>query len=60
VLAGWLAGQRPSQVYATTRDQVTDVWVAGKRLLSERKLTTIDEDALLAKAREWQDKVSTA
>jgi 5-methylthioadenosine/S-adenosylhomocysteine deaminase len=47
-------------VYATTRDQVTDVWVAGKRLLSERKLTTIDEDALLAKAREWQDKVSTA
>lgn len=44
-------------VYATGRHQVTDVWVAGKRLLHERQLTTLDEQAILAKARQWRAKI---
>jgi len=33
-------------VYSCSRQQVTDVWVAGKQLLSERILTTIDTEKL--------------
>ncbi|MCL4316249.1 MAG: TRZ/ATZ family hydrolase [Gammaproteobacteria bacterium] len=46
-------------VYAAGRHQVTDVWVAGQRLLHERKLTTLDEQAVLARALEWRDKIRT-
>ncbi|MEW5756711.1 MAG: TRZ/ATZ family hydrolase [Pseudomonadota bacterium] len=41
-------------VYTAGRNQVTDVWVAGKRLLKDRRLTTLDEAEMRAKAREWQ------
>jgi 5-methylthioadenosine/S-adenosylhomocysteine deaminase len=41
-------------VYASNRQQVTDVWVAGKQLLKNRKLTTIDEDGLKTRVSEWQ------
>ncbi|MEO5703266.1 MAG: TRZ/ATZ family hydrolase [Gammaproteobacteria bacterium] len=44
-------------VYATGRNQVTDVWVAGQHLLSNRVLTQMDERATLAKAREWGRKI---
>lgn len=44
-------------VYCTSRDQVTHVWVAGKALLENRRLTTLDEPALLATARAWQQKI---
>jgi 5-methylthioadenosine/S-adenosylhomocysteine deaminase len=47
-------------VYSATRDQVTDVWVAGKRLLADRKLTTLDENAIRQKARAWRDKIEAA
>ncbi|MCF7988338.1 MAG: TRZ/ATZ family hydrolase [Methylovulum sp.] len=41
-------------VYAASRQQVTDVWVAGKRLLNQRQLTTINLEVLNAKIKEWQ------
>ncbi|OGT57844.1 MAG: N-ethylammeline chlorohydrolase [Gammaproteobacteria bacterium RIFCSPHIGHO2_12_FULL_42_10] len=44
-------------VYAASRDQVTDVWVAGKQLLKNRQLTTIDEKALLAKVKTWRKRI---
>ena len=44
-------------VYCTTRQQVTHVWVAGKLLLNNRQLTTLDERALIAKAHAWQTKI---
>lgn len=44
-------------VYCTTRQQVTHVWVAGNLLLDNRKLTTLDETALIAKAQAWQAKI---
>ncbi|HHJ34792.1 MAG TPA: TRZ/ATZ family hydrolase [Gammaproteobacteria bacterium] len=33
-------------VYSSSRDHVTDVWVAGRQLLTDRVLTTIDENTL--------------
>jgi 5-methylthioadenosine/S-adenosylhomocysteine deaminase len=44
-------------VYACNRNQVTDVWVAGKQLLKNRELMTIDETAVLEKAKLWQEKL---
>lgn len=44
-------------VYAATRQQVTDVWAAGKQLLKQRELQTLDEKELLVKAGIWRDKI---
>ena len=46
-------------VYSCSRNNVTDVWVAGKQLLHNRKLTTLDEAGLIAKAKNWQDKIAS-
>ncbi|MGR9045386.1 MAG: TRZ/ATZ family hydrolase [Gammaproteobacteria bacterium] len=45
-------------VYAAGRQQVTDVWVAGKRLLKQRQLTTLDISDLTHKLKEWQHRLS--
>jgi 5-methylthioadenosine/S-adenosylhomocysteine deaminase len=45
-------------VYAASRQQVTDVWVAGKRLLKQRQLTTINVADLKAKIADWQQRLS--
>ena len=45
-------------VYATGRHQVTDVWVAGKQLLRDRKLTGMDEAELVKMAKTWGKKIS--
>lgn len=47
-------------VYACNRQQVSDVWVAGQHLLKERVLTTLDQQAILAKARQWAEKIQVA
>lgn len=47
-------------IYTAGRDQVTDVWVAGQRLLKERQLTTLDEPAILQKATEWRDRIAAS
>lgn len=44
-------------VYATSRDQVSNVWVGGKQLLKDRELTTIDKAAVMAKAAVWQGRI---
>lgn len=44
-------------VYATGRDKVTDVWVAGQHVLKQRQLTTLDEAELVIKARGWAQKI---
>ncbi len=41
-------------VYCTSRNQVIHTWVAGKALMKQRKLTTLDEPALIANAQAWQ------
>jgi 5-methylthioadenosine/S-adenosylhomocysteine deaminase len=45
-------------VYATGRDKVTDVWVAGKHLLKDRVLTTLDTEEILNKAEAWQTHIA--
>ncbi len=44
-------------VYAASREQVQYVWVAGKCLLQQGKLTTIDETEVLSLASQWQHKI---
>ena len=44
-------------VYAANASQITDVWCAGKALMRERKLTTLDEEAILTKAKAWRSKI---
>ena len=42
-------------VYAANRQQVTDVWVAGKQLLKQRNLTTFNIDELRKKVNHWKE-----
>jgi 5-methylthioadenosine/S-adenosylhomocysteine deaminase len=44
-------------VYATSRDKVSDVWVAGKQLLKNRQLTTLDEQKIIADTQQWAAKI---
>ncbi|MEI6708537.1 MAG: TRZ/ATZ family hydrolase [Methylococcales bacterium] len=45
-------------VYAASRQQVTDVWVAGKRLLQQRQLATLNLNELTAKVTNWQQRLA--
>ena len=45
-------------IYATTRDRVTDSWCAGRRLMQNRRLTTVDEADVRAKAQTWRRKIA--
>ncbi len=44
-------------VYATTGDLVTDTIVDGRILMRDRKLLTVDENAAIAKAHEYRDRI---
>ena len=44
-------------IYAAGKHQVTDVWVAGKQLMRNRQLLTIDETAIKEKAKRWASKI---
>ncbi|MFI3136665.1 MAG: amidohydrolase family protein, partial [Methylococcaceae bacterium] len=44
-------------VYVASRQQVTDVWVAGKQLLKQRQLTTLNVDDLKQKVLLWQERL---
>lgn len=44
-------------VYSTSRDQVTDVWVAGQHLLDEGQPTIADSNSILARAAAWGKKL---
>ena len=45
-------------VNAAGREHVTDVWVAGERVLDERRLTRIDAGALMSRTRMWQSRLA--
>ena len=44
-------------VYAASRDHVSDVWVAGRPLMRDGTLTTLDCDRVLAEAHTWGEKI---
>jgi len=45
-------------VYSSSREQVSDVWVAGRHLLKDRQLTTLNEQDLINKSQRWSDKIN--
>lgn len=45
-------------VYATGRQQVSDVWIAGRRKLRERVLPDLDLAELREKAQRWRERLS--
>ncbi len=45
-------------VYATTRHQVSHVWINGQARLWERELTSLDEPAIKDRARQWQVRIA--
>ncbi|MCX4066525.1 TRZ/ATZ family hydrolase [Pseudomonas sp. S1Bt30] len=45
-------------IYATGRDSVKHLWVAGKQLLDDRQLTRMDEQQLTATAIAWGRRIS--
>jgi 5-methylthioadenosine/S-adenosylhomocysteine deaminase len=45
-------------VYAASRDQVTDVWVAGRALLEDGALTQLDIADILRRTQLWQMRIS--
>jgi 5-methylthioadenosine/S-adenosylhomocysteine deaminase len=48
----------PQIVYAASSEQVTDVWVAGRHLVSEGVPTRIDLEDVRARATAWQDRIT--
>ena len=50
-----------SQVaYSASRRQVSDVWVAGRPLLRDGALLTVDESRVLERARHWRERIGGA
>ncbi|RON16532.1 TRZ/ATZ family hydrolase [Pseudomonas frederiksbergensis] len=45
-------------IYASGRDCVKHLWVAGKQLLDDRRLTRLDEAQLCATAKAWGRRIS--
>ena len=45
-------------VYSADRRQVTDVWVAGRRLLQDRRLTQLDLPAILERVASWGERIA--
>lgn len=46
-------------VYVGGREHVSDVWVAGRQLLKDRELLTIDMDEIIATANEWHNRINS-
>jgi len=44
-------------VHAVGREAVTDVWVAGRRVVAHRVLESTDEGAIVSRARYWQERL---
>ena len=45
-------------VYAAGREDVSDVWVAGRHLVGSGRLLHLDEGSIMRKAREWKSRIA--
>jgi 5-methylthioadenosine/S-adenosylhomocysteine deaminase len=45
-------------VYAAGREHVSHVWINGELVLDNRRLTTLDQRELAAKAAFWHERIS--
>ena len=48
----------PQIVYAASSEQVTDVWVAGRHLVSEGVPGRLDLEDIRARATAWQERIA--
>jgi len=46
-------------IYSTSRDAVRHVWIGGKQLLESGRLTRMDEQQVIANARQWGERISS-
>jgi 5-methylthioadenosine/S-adenosylhomocysteine deaminase len=46
-------------VYSATHEQITDVWVAGRRVVAHGAITTLPEATVLDNAREWAVRIAS-
>jgi 5-methylthioadenosine/S-adenosylhomocysteine deaminase len=46
-------------VYASGREHVSHVWVDGRLVLDDRRLTTLDTREVIARAAYWHDRIGT-
>ncbi len=46
-------------LYAASSQQVSDVWVEGRALLKNKALTTLDANAVMARAEVWRDRAKS-
>jgi 5-methylthioadenosine/S-adenosylhomocysteine deaminase len=46
-------------VYACARSMVTNVWIAGRPVVKDRELLTLDEDGVLANAQQWHQRMTS-
>jgi 5-methylthioadenosine/S-adenosylhomocysteine deaminase len=46
-------------VYAAGREQVTHVWVAGRAVVSEGRLTTLNDQQLMSRTTDWRERIIT-
>ena len=46
-------------VYATGRHQVTNVWIAGRPVVKNQTLLTLDAGALIANAEQWRQRMTS-
>jgi len=46
-------------IYSTSRDAVRHLWVGGKQLLESGRLTRMDEQQVIANARQWGERISS-
>ena len=47
-------------VYAASSRQVSDVWIAGRRIMEKGELKTLDKEKILVKAKKWQEKIQSS
>jgi 5-methylthioadenosine/S-adenosylhomocysteine deaminase len=47
-------------VYSASRDQVSDVWVAGKQLYGDGDFQTADQHEIIARANTWLDRMQNS
>jgi 5-methylthioadenosine/S-adenosylhomocysteine deaminase len=45
-------------VYAASRAQVRDVWVAGRRMVAEGRLARMDDALIISRAGAWRDRIA--
>jgi 5-methylthioadenosine/S-adenosylhomocysteine deaminase len=59
--ASWPVYDPVSQiVYAAGRDQVSDVWIAGRQQLADGALTRVDENEIMERAAQWQQNIAVS